>query len=99
MNNTETKTAFYAEFPIEFDGREYERITAIINRKQKGEPPIMQLELKTTDGKGVVIAAPDRCTCKLLEESDTASFFKSIIERNKNNVENYDTIETDYEKE
>lgn len=99
MTYKDVKIAYWCELPVMFDGVEYERISAIINRKPKGEMPFIQIELLQKGGRGVVIAAPDRCTRQSAGEEHTERLLNSIIERNENNVTNYDPFETNYKKE
>ena len=60
MTVDEAKTAYYAETPVTFEGKTYERISALIYRKPKGERPYLQLELYDKCGHSVSIALPDK---------------------------------------
>ena len=58
------KAAYFAEKPVIFDGTEYERISALIYRKNKGKNPHLTLELYDKCKHSVTIAAPDKVQLK-----------------------------------
>lgn len=64
MTLDEAKKAYYAEVPVIFGGIEYDRISALIYRKDKGQPPRLELELFDKRGHSVTIAPPDRTQLK-----------------------------------
>ncbi len=64
MTADEAKKAYYAEAPVIYNGIEYERISALIYRKLKGQPPRLELELFDKCGHSVTIASPDRTQLK-----------------------------------
>ena len=59
MSVDEAKAAYYAETPVICRGIKYERISALIYRKPKGERPHMELELYDKCKHSVSIAPPD----------------------------------------
>lgn len=60
MTIEEAKAAYYAEKPVIHDDIEYERITALIYRKDKGKRPYLRLELSDKCGHSVMIASPEK---------------------------------------
>lgn len=64
MTLDEAKKAYYTEAPVIHNGIEYERISALIYRKPKGQPPRLELELFDKCGHSVTIASPDRTQLK-----------------------------------
>ena len=61
MTREELKAAFMEEAPVRSGGIEYQKITALIYRKESGgRGLIVQAELLDRGGHSVTIAAPDR---------------------------------------
>lgn len=60
MTVDEAKAAYYAETPVVCKGIKYERISALIYRKPKGERPCLELELYDKCGHSVTIAKPNK---------------------------------------
>ena len=64
MTVEEAKAAYFAEKPVISGGLEYERISALIYRKPKGQQAFLTLELYDKCGHSVTIATPDRVEVK-----------------------------------
>lgn len=61
MTREELKAAFTEEAPVLSGGIEYQKITALIYRKERGgRGLIVQAELLDRGGHSVTIAAPER---------------------------------------
>ncbi len=61
MTREELKAAFMEEAPVLSGGIEYQKITALIYRKERGgRGLIVQAELLDRGGHSVTIAAPER---------------------------------------
>ena len=60
MSINEAKASYYAETPVICRGIKYERISALIYRKPKGERPYLELELYDKRGHSVTITTPDK---------------------------------------
>lgn len=68
MTIEESKTAYFSEEPVIYDGIEYERISALIYKKPKGEKSYLALELYDKCKHCVVIALPEKVKLKGGEE-------------------------------
>lgn len=64
MTIDEAKTAYYADSPVMLNGVEYERISALIYRKEKGKRPFLLLELYDKHGNSLSISEPDKVELK-----------------------------------
>lgn len=59
MTNEEVKAAFKSGCPVTLNGIQYQRVSALIYRKNRtGAGMIVQAELLDKNCKGVVIASP-----------------------------------------
>ena len=64
MTLEEAEKAFFDEAPVIHDEIEYERISALIYRKPKGQPPRVELELFDKCGHSITIASLHRTKLK-----------------------------------
>lgn len=61
VTREELKAAFDEQCPVVHGGITYQRISALISRRNPGAPrPVLQVELADRNGNSVTIAAPDR---------------------------------------
>ena len=61
MTREELKAAFDEQCPVVYGGITYQRISALIRRRNIGEPrTVLQVELADRNGYSVTIAAPDK---------------------------------------
>lgn len=68
MTREELKAAFFEECPVVHSGIEYQKVSAIIYRKNpKGNSLIVQAELLDRSGHSVTIARPEKIKRKIAE--------------------------------
>ena len=71
MTHAEAKAAFMEECPVVYDGVTYQRISALIYRKNHtGRGLRVQAELKDRNNHSVVIVSPERITLAEGENSN-----------------------------